>query len=219
MEEKEEFSGYPLSREEHKESPALSPDTDRGLIQRAQRGDKDSLALLYVRYHRKILNYLYRFCGNRSTAEELTQETFVRMVEHLHRYRPTGSVGGWIYRIARNLALNHLRDRPKIYEVSLDEPLTLEDDTVDLKEAVAGKGPQPDEEAARVEKEVMIQRALLRVSPVYRDAVVLYDIEGYTYQETAEMLQSSMNTVASRLARGRAQLAAILGYLKKERQR
>ncbi len=101
----------------------------------------------------------------------------------------------------------------------MDEPLTLEEDTVDLKEAVAGKSPQPDEEAARVKEEVAIQRALLRVSPVYRDAVVLCDIEGYTYQEAAEMLQCSINTVASRLARGRAQLAAILGYLKKERQR
>ena len=214
MEEKDDLSGYSLSGDEGKGYPALSPESDRELILRAQGGDEEAVTVLYVKYRCKILNYLYRFSGNRSTAEELTQETFLRMVQHLQSYRPTGSVAGWIYRIARNLVLNTLRDRPKSREFSLDEPLTLEEDAVDRGEAIPGVGPRPDEEAVRSEREAQIQCSLLKISPRYREVVILCDIEGYAYREVAQLLHCSINTVASRLARGRAQLATLLGYLK-----
>ncbi len=213
MEERGDFPGYPFS-EGDPPQPSLSPESDQMLMVRAQRGEEEALTLLYVRYRQKILNYIYRFSGNRAVAEELTQETFIRLVKHVGSYRPQGSVGGWIYRIARNLALNYLRDQPKIQQVSLDEPMELEEGEVNRADTVAGPGPRPDEEFVRSEREAHVQAALLKVSPCYREVLILCDIEGYAYKEAAQMLHCSMNTIASRLARGRMQLAKILGFLK-----
>ena len=190
-------------------------EADHALIRRAQKGDQQAMSLLYGRYRGKVLNYVYRFTGNRATAEELTQETFLRVVHNLPRYRPTGSVAGWIYRIAKNLSLNTLRDSKEDLEISLDEPLVLGDEeSVNRAEAIANPGPRPDQEAVRSEQERAIQRSLLKISPRYREAVILCDVEGYPYREVAQILNCSINTVASRLARGRAQLARLLGYLK-----
>ena len=100
------------------------PDSDHDLIRQAQAGNQSAMSALYVRYRRKVLNYLYRFTGNQDTAEELAQETFVRVVQNLHRYKPIGIVGGWIYRIAGNLALNALRDQP-VVPLSLPGQLLL----------------------------------------------------------------------------------------------
>ena len=191
-------------------------ETDQALIAKAQRGSQEAMTTLYIRYRRKVLNYLYRFIGNRSTAEELTQETFVRVVQNIHRYRPTGSAAGWIYRIAGNLAMNAMRDHPTTRELSLDEPVTLEEDTVERSEAIPGFGPKPDEEAVRMEREEAVQRCLMKLSSMHREVVILCDIQGCSYREAADLLKCPINTVASRLARARAELAELLGYLKKD---
>lgn len=209
MEEKEDLSGY--SSSEGNLRPEVSPPDDHQLMHLAQQGDAQAVTVLYTRYRRRVLNFLYRFTGNRAAAEDLTQETFIRVVQHLNSYRPTGSVGGWIYRIAENLALNAIRSRKGISEISLDEPLELAEDSVDRKETIASDVAQPDEEAIRSEKEALIQAALLKVSVKYREVLVLCDMEGYRYQEAAQMLKCSINTVASRLARGRAQMLKLLG--------
>ncbi len=191
-------------------------ETDQALIAQAQRGSQEAMTALYIRYRRKVLNYLYRLTGNRSTAEELTQEAFVRVVQNIHRYRPTGSAAGWIYRIAGNLAMNMMRDHPTSRELSLDEPITLEEDTVERSEAIAGGSLAPDEEAVRTERETAVQIMLMKLSPLHREVVILCDIQGCSYREAAELLKCPVNTIASRLARGRAELARALGYLKKE---
>ncbi len=190
--------------------------TDQDLVRLAQGGDQKALAELYGRYRVKIGNYLYRFTGERGRAEELAQETFLRVVEHIDRYRPTGSVGGWIYRIAWNLALNAHRDSRRAKEISLDEPLELEEGAVDRSEVVPGKGPQPDEEASRREREMAVQQGLLKIAGHHRAVLILCDVEGHSYREAAEILGCPINTVASRLARGREELARVLGYLKGE---
>ena len=223
MEEKEGLRGY-FTRGEEEQGPQPlkarsqgQPEADRELMRRAQSGDQGAISALYTGYRRKVLNYVYRFTGNRASAEELTQETFLKVFQNLHRYRPTGSVAGWIYRIAGNLSLNALRSRRQAHEISLDEPLTLGDETsVDRQEAIATPGLSPAEEAVHSEQEDAVQRSLMKISPRYREVVILCDIEGYPYREVAEMLHVPINTVASRLARGRAQLAELLGYLKTE---
>ena len=204
---------------ETKDSESVSPsgESDRELIRRAQGGDQQAFADLYGRYRRKVLNYLYRFTGNRSVSEDLTQETFLKISRNLDRYQPTGSVAGWIYKIAGNLALNALRDRPASREISLDEPLELEEGTVSRMETLAGSDPRPDEEAVRAEQERVVQQALMKISPPYRKALILCDIEGYPYRIAAQILDCSINTIASRVARGRIQLADLLGYLRGEK--
>ncbi|MCM8794789.1 MAG: sigma-70 family RNA polymerase sigma factor [Candidatus Omnitrophica bacterium] len=217
MEEKARIENY-LKRREKKEPGVFSEATDHELIRRAQQGDQQAMSLLYSRYHRRILNYLYRFTGDLTAAEDLTQETFIRVVQHAPRYRPIGSVAGWIYRIAGNLARRYMtKKRHSLNDVSLDDSLELEENTVDRAETIPGKGPQPDDEASKAEREALVQLSMLKVSPRYRQVLIMCDIEGLAYRDVAEILKCSVNTVASRLARGRAQLAKVLGYLKKEK--
>lgn len=213
VEERRRLSGYSLWGAPGRE-PIDAVEPDRKLVEMAQRGDAMAMSELYARYQRRILNYLYRFTGSREAAEDLTQETFVRVVRHLGTYRPTGSVAGWIYRIAKNLALNGIRDRKGKGDLSLDEPReNAEGDEMTPMEIVADTRPSPAQEAGRTELEQAVQRALLEVAPVYREAVVLCDIQGCAYKEAAEILGCPIDTVASRLARGRAKLAELLGYL------
>jgi RNA polymerase sigma-70 factor (ECF subfamily) len=189
---------------------------DEELVRLAQRGDVGAVSTLYVRYQRKLLNYLYRLTGDRALAEDLTQETFLRVVRHLPSYRPTGSVGGWIFRIAKNLALNSFRDRKALREVSLEEPATDSEEGGSREEMIPHGGPGPDKQAGSRETEAQIQQALLKLPPVFREALILCDIQGHAYKEAAEALECSINTVASRLARARSKMAELLGYLKKE---
>jgi len=207
--------GLVKMREGHSRTAFLL-DADQELVRQAQAGEPGAFAALYARYQRKVLNYLYRFMGNRALAEEMAQETFLRAFVNIGRYRPTGSVAGWLYRIARNLSLNALRDRPPFREISLDEPLESEEGSLNKAEVVPGPGPRPDEEAIKEEQERVIQEAIVQISPAYRETLILCDIEGYSYLEAAEILGCPINTVASRLARGRERLAELLGYLKKE---
>lgn len=201
-----------------KPTPEEAREADWALVRRAQSGDSGAVTELYMRHRQKVFSYLYRFTGNRTSAEDLTQETFVRVVRHLPRYRPTGSFAGWVCRIAGNLALKEFRAHPAGREVSLDEPVALCDgESVDRSEAIPSGNPGPQQELARVETESAVQSALMKIAPVYRETVILCDIEGFGYREAAEMCRVSINTVASRLARGRAQLAKALGYLKRER--
>lgn len=212
--EKHPVPGYSLWGARDREAiDAAEP--DQNLVRMAQRGDAAAVTELYARYHRRILNYLYRFTGSREAAEDLTQETFIRVVRNLGRYRPTGSVGGWICRIAKNLALNAIRDRKGKPEISLDETKeNAEGEEMTPMDGVADTRATPAQEAGRAEAEAAVQKALQELPPVYREAVILCDIQGSSYKEAAEVLGCPIDTVASRLARGRAKLAELLGYLK-----
>lgn len=214
MEEKRAFQGY--STREGVSPPAPMQQPDEQLMRLAQRGDAEAIAALYARYRRKLLNYLYRLTGDRATAEDLTQETFLRVVRYLPKYRPTGSVGGWIFRIAKNLALNSFRDRKARKEVPLEEPETNSDEGEMRESKIPHSGPGPDREAGSRETEKQIQQALLQLPPVFREALILCDIQGHPYKEAAELLECSINTIASRLARARSKMAELLGYLKKD---
>lgn len=217
MREEKELHPGSLKRGEILQRSQEEGGSDQALIAQAQNGDPRGMTALYGRYRVKMLNYLYRFTGDRARAEDLTQETFLRVVRYLPSYRPTGSVAGWIYRIAKNLALNELRRRKGHPELSLDEPVTYaEEEPMDRAEAMPGPQLCPDEESYRAEIGEAIQKALLQISPIYREVVILCDIQGHPYREAAEILRCSINTIASRLARGRARLADLLGYLKRE---
>lgn len=214
MEEKRAFQGYSTRGRVPPPDPMQQPDEE--LMRLAQRGDAEAVSALYSRYRIKLLNTLYRLTGDRATAEDLTQETFLRVVRYLPKYRPTGSVGGWIFRIAKNLALNSFRDRKAQREVPLEEPETDSDEGAMKEIKIPHSGPGPDREAASRETERQIQQALLQLPPVFREALILCDIQGHAYKEAAEMLECSINTIASRLARARSKMAELLGYLKKD---
>jgi RNA polymerase sigma-70 factor (ECF subfamily) len=135
---------------------------------------------------------------DRATAEDLSQETFLRVFQHADRYVAGGGFRGWLFAIARNLALHHLRHR------------AIERRPVPA--ALAGSDPAEEAELKRA-----VEVAIDRVQEPFRSAVVLCSIDGLSYEEAAVACECSVKTLSSRLARGRAQLRGLLApFLKEE---
>lgn len=151
-------------------------------------------------YADSVYRLAYRLSGNAQDAEDLTQETFIRVFRSLDRFRP-GTFEGWLHRITTNLFLDQVRHRSVLRMESLPE------DTERVAANSAGPASLVDEKLLHPD----LQHALDSLSTDYRVAVVLCDIEGLTYEEIADLLGVKIGTVRSRIHRGRAQLRALLG--------
>jgi RNA polymerase sigma factor (sigma-70 family) len=156
-----------------------------------------------VREHSaRVYRLAYRLSGNPQDAEDLTQETFVRVFRSLADFSP-GTFEGWLHRITTNLFLDMVRRRQRIRFDALPE------DT----ERLPGRAPSPEQVYADTHLDPQIQAALDALSPEFRVAVVLCDIEGLTYEEIAATLGIKLGTVRSRIHRGRVQLRQALAHL------
>jgi RNA polymerase sigma-70 factor (ECF subfamily) len=156
-----------------------------------------------VREHStRVYRLAYRLSGNAQDAEDLTQETFVRVFRSLADFTP-GTFEGWLHRITTNLFLDMVRRRQRIRFDALPE------DT----ERLPGTAPSPEQVYADTHLDPQIQAALDALSPDFRVAVVLCDIEGLTYEEIAATLGIKLGTVRSRIHRGRVQLREALAHL------
>jgi RNA polymerase sigma-70 factor (ECF subfamily) len=189
---------------------------DENLIIRAKGGDREAFDELYRVYKRPILNYVYRFIGNRHNAEELTQETFIRAYINLHKYEPRAKFSSWLYRIAGNLARNFLRhasyDR-RVRPVKAD-PYADATGEVLSTENIGDRAKKPDEYVQTKEIEVLIQQAIDQLPAHLKEAVILCDIKEFSYEVAAKIMKCRPMTVGSRLWRGRKKLAGLLHYIK-----
>jgi RNA polymerase sigma-70 factor (ECF subfamily) len=151
----------------------------------------------------RVYRLAYRLTGNRHDAEDLTQETFVRVFRSLSQYTP-GSFEGWLHRITTNLFLDGARRRARI---RMD---ALGDDADRVPSSAETAAPERGFEHGNLDHDV--QRALDALSPQFRAAVVLCDIEGLSYEEIAVTLGVKLGTVRSRIHRARAQLRESLAH-------
>lgn len=148
-----------------------------------------------------VYRLAYRLTGNRHDAEDLTQEVFVRVFKALESYTP-GTFEGWLHRITTNLFLDQMRRKARIRFEALPE------DT----ERLAGSSPSPERAHLDAAFEHDVEEALAALSPEFRVAVVLCDIEQLTYEEIAATLGVKIGTVRSRIHRGRSQLRRALAH-------
>ncbi|HLS39791.1 MAG TPA: RNA polymerase sigma factor SigE [Ornithinicoccus sp.] len=156
-----------------------------------------------VREHSaRVYRLAYRLTGNQHDAEDLTHDVFVRVFRSLETYRP-GTFEGWLHRITTNLFLDRVRRRQRIRFDALSEESAA-------RIPSARPGPEAAYEANHLDDDV--QRALDSLNPQFRAAVVLSDIEGYSYEEVAQTLGIKLGTVRSRIHRGRAQLREALAH-------
>lgn len=188
------------------------------LVERCLRGDGGAWAELVRGHHRRVYGMCYRFTGSAHDAEDLTQEVFLKLYGNLRSFNgEKGSFTTWITTLTRNLLVDHFR-RSRM-ERSTDSLDAGWDDTeepragADLLQA-AGRSPH-DHTVAR-ELERMVQAALAKVSPELREAVILRDLEDMDYKEIALVLRVPEGTVKSRISRGRAELARLMGRNKKQ---
>lgn len=161
----------------------------------AGEGDMPSRAELVAEHADSVYRLAFRLSGNQHDAEDLTQETFMRVFRSLKSYQP-GTFAGWLHRITTNLFLDMVRHRAKIRMEALPEDY----------ERVPGTEMTPEQVYTASNLDPALQRALDSLGPDFRVAVVLCDVVGMSYEEIAETLGVKMGTVRSRIHRGRAQL-------------
>ncbi len=184
------------------EDTAVPDRHDRALIARAQRGDKPAFGTLASGYRDAVYGFACRALGNREQAFDATQDTFIRAWTRLDSFDATRAFKPWLFTIAANVCTDMLRRR-RAPTVSLDDPDAG-------REPVSPRAGPADEAAARETGE-RIARGLLELNDEQRVAVTLKHIQGFSYEEIAEMTGRPVNTVKSHVHRGRPRLAEILG--------
>ena len=171
--------------------------TDEDLMLAVRAGDLSRLAPLFERHHRQLFDYLARMTGNRSAAEDLVQEVFVRILKYRHTFRETGRFDNWAFRIARNVRADYFRVR-RIRETGLDEVAETANGDTGTAEAF-----EADRETAR------LRRALLLLREDQRELIVLARYRGMTYEAIADLLGVEVGTVKTRMHRAVNELRAI----------
>ncbi len=165
---------------------------DQSLVRLVQRGDAAALDCLVDRYHGPLTQFLERMLGDRDTAADIAQETFLRMMRALPRYRPKARFSTWLYTIAANLARDELRRR------HLRGERTVELEEADRAPVAEPEASVADQALARVER-ADVRRALALLSPEHRTVVALHYYEGFSYKEIADISGCTIGTVGSRL--------------------
>ncbi len=178
---------------------------DAQLVQQCLQGDGSAWEELVRRHSRRIFNICYRFTGNGTDAEDLSQDVFLRVYRTLGSYRSAhGGFATWVTSVTRNLLIDHYRRSKRDRATdSLDDKLTV----VENKESTARR---PDEQALLGELSGQVQTALTKLSPDLREAVILRDLQQLEYGEIQRVLSVPEGTVKSRINRGRIELARIL---------
>jgi len=167
------------------------------LIGRAQRGDKAAVTALYEMYQQRVFRYLYYQIGEDQTAEDLTTEVFLRMIKALPRYRPQAPFQAWLFQIARNLGLDHLRRNQRFPQIGLEDDLVWD-------------GATPEQYTERRLSSEQLFRGLERLTAGQRDVVLLRFVTEMPVAEVAATLDKSESAVKALQARGLEALYRLL---------
>jgi RNA polymerase sigma-70 factor (ECF subfamily) len=189
---------------------------DAALIERWRRGDISAIERLVGKYQGRIYNLILKICANPDSAAELTQDTFVKIIENIDRFESRSSFYTWAFRIAVNLALNYCKRKTTVRWTSLDAETVADDEQT--KQSLAAilqdeKSPDPSQIAENRELCRLVQAALDKLDDEQKTIIVLRDIEGMDYAQIAEVLVVELGTVKSRLSRARAALRHLLEAL------
>ena len=177
---------------------SLNTITDSDLVVRAIAGREDGFEELVRRYQRPIAAYVYRMVGDYDSALDLTQEVFIKVYASLERYRSEYKFSTWIYKIAHNAAVDHLR-RYSTREHALTSD--CEGTAYDLP--IESNRPTPEQESERRERRAEIEAVVDQLPPAYRELVVLRHSHDLSYDEIAEVTALPLGTVKNRLFRAR----------------
>lgn len=191
----------------------LAQEAVEDLVERAKAGDRPAFGQLVEVYQDKIYGYVSRMLGDPDEAEDVAQETFVRAYRSLPHFRGAASFHTWLYRIASNLAIDVARRnrRQSTGNFSLDEPLESEEG--DYEREIADESGSPEQLTQRREMQELVRQAVAELPEKLRAVVVLYELQGESYEDIAEILGCPLGTVKSRLFNARSQLKDMLEQL------
>jgi RNA polymerase sigma-70 factor (ECF subfamily) len=184
--------------------PSAFVSTDSDFVDRLRNGDSEAFDTLITRYSGDIYSLLYRMTEDTEEARDLTQETFLSALKAIKSFRGDAELKTWLFRIALNHSRNRFRwwkRRKRNETVSLDKPVG--EGTATVSDTIADDGESPEQVVLRLERRDRLMTALAALPEIFRETIVLCDIEGLGYEETARSLNINLGTVKSRLARGR----------------
>ena len=197
--------------------PALDlanlPDAD--VVALAQRGRDAAYRELIRRYERPVFSLVFRMVRDRELAEDLSQDTFIKVLQHIDRYRPEFKFSSWLFKIANNVAIDHLRRR-QLDTVSMDgSPHAMTSDAVEATSFdVSVREESALERLEAKELGSSIEAAIAQLRPEYRACILLRHVEDKSYEEIAATLDLPLGTVKTYIHRARHELRGLLEHLK-----
>ncbi len=171
---------------------------DHALVRRVIAGDHAAFEYLFERYGKAIRRLFVQRMGSVAEVDDLLQETFVKVFVHLHRYNPQYTFGQWLYTIARNTFIDHVRKQQE--DLTIDERFT----------APAATTPTPEERVINEQQRTMIESHLDRMTPRYRRLIVMRFFDEYSYEEIAAKLNLPLGTVKTQIHRAREQMCRLI---------
>ncbi|MGH7718655.1 MAG: RNA polymerase sigma factor [Gemmatimonadaceae bacterium] len=189
------------------------PDAD--VVALVKQGRESAFRELIRRYERPVFSLIYRMVRDREAAEDLAQDTFVKVLNHIDRYRPEFKLSSWLFKIANNVTIDHLRKR-QLNTVSIDgsphAATAAEAEATSFD--VEARGESALEELESRELGTAIERAIAHLRPEYRACILLRHVEGRSYEEIAATLDLPLGTVKTYIHRARHELRGALGHLR-----
>jgi RNA polymerase sigma-70 factor (ECF subfamily) len=185
------------------------PDTE--VVELAQKGKEAAYRELLKRYERPVFSLVFRMVRDRETAEDLSQETFVRVLNNIDRYSPEFKFSSWLFKIANNLTIDFLRRR-RVNTISIEgapDAVTAESAKA-TSIALASGNESPLAELESKELGLAIERAIGNLRPEYRACIMLRHVEDRSYEEIAEIVKLPLGTVKTYIHRARHELRAAL---------
>ena len=177
----------------------LQDEADEALMARYQNGEVRAFEVLMNRHRRPVHNYIFRFVGNIARAEELVQDTFIRVIKASARYKPTAKFTTWLYTIARNICTDESRRAIHRRTKSLDATFGNTDDGGTLLDVIGSDGIDPERKAASKEIRDKLEAALSEMAEEQREVFLLREFSGLAFKDIAEVVGASENTVKSRM--------------------
>ena len=205
----EEFGSSSKSKQS---GPREKKPSDEDLIERFQKGDLYAFDLIVKRYKEQLLNFVYRFVGNQEEAEDIVQETFLRVYRKRKAYKRIAKFSTWIYTIAGNLSRTELRRRKRRKLFSVTD-MGYEDRDYEISD----EGYNPENHVEGVIQEEIIHAEINNLSPKFREVIILRDVQELSYEEISKIIRVPIGTVKSRVNRGRLKLQGKLKHLMKNK--
>ncbi len=188
--------------------------SDKEIVERFNSGDNSVFSVLVDRYLNKAYQIAYGILGNKQDAEEVSQDVFVRIYKALTKFRGDAEFSTWMYRIAVNLAKNKYRwnkSRGSKKNISIQASLGNDEDSFSLEDRISDESPLPDEKVELSEFEQNIMDEIEELPELYREALILRNVEEMSYEDIAKVLGCKLGTIKSRIARAREELKSRLG--------
>jgi RNA polymerase sigma-70 factor (ECF subfamily) len=188
----------------------LTSQTDEALMARVAHGRHDAFEVLLTRYEGAVTTFCYSFVRDFSLAEDLAQETFLRVFRSAKRYRPQAKFSTWLYKIAANLCINALKKGKLRQALSLDAPVGMDEDGAKILEKFAGDDPQPVNEVQNRELQGIIRAAIDRLPEEQRTTLIMVEYHHLSYKEIADILDVTVSAIKMRIKRARENLRETL---------